>query len=74
MAGDCQPIAVIASQTVLPLLVRGFKVSRDPKFVEKLEYMTPPERVNLDGFLDGWFSAQTQAALKATLARLKKPH
>ena len=31
-----------------PHLVRGFKVSRDPKFVEKLEdivglYMSPPE-------------------------------
>ena len=31
-----------------PHLVRGFKISRDPKFVEKLEdvvglYMSPPE-------------------------------
>lgn len=31
------------------------------------------ERINLDGFLDDWFSDTTQAALAATLARLKKP-
>jgi len=29
--------------------------------------------MGLEGFLDEWFSDETQAALKATLARLKKP-
>lgn len=33
-----------------------------------------PARIDLDGFLDDWFSAATQSALKATLARLKTPH
>jgi len=29
--------------------------------------------MGLEGFLDEWFSDETQAALTATLARLKKP-
>lgn len=32
-----------------------------------------PARIDLDRFLDDWFSDDTQAALKAMVARLKKP-
>ena len=43
-----QRVAALANQCLKPHIVRGFKVSRDPLFVEKLEdivglYLSPPE-------------------------------
>ena len=34
--------------------------------------MTNPARIALDGFIDGWFAAETQAVLQGLVARLKK--
>lgn len=37
-----------------------------------IDAATRPERINLDHFLDDWFGADTQIALKAMVARVKK--
>lgn len=37
-----------------------------------IDAATRPERINLDHFLDDWFGADTQNALKAMVARVKK--
>jgi hypothetical protein len=31
-----------------------------------------PERIQLDGFVDAWFAPDTQAALRALMAKLGK--
>lgn len=37
-----------------------------------VDAMTNPARIALDGFIDGWFAAETQAVLQGLVARLKK--
>jgi len=67
------PRALDWLRALLALPRHAMLTTRRMARADLIDAVNRPERINLDGFLDDWFSAQTQAALKATLARLKKP-
>lgn len=67
------PRALAWLRALLALPRHAMLTTRRMARADLIDAVCQRERINLDGFLDDWFSDATQAALAATLARLKKP-
>ncbi len=67
-----QSRAVAWLQQLLTLPSAPMLATRALARADMVEALTDPKRVNLDNFLDGWNGPDTQRALQALVARLKK--
>lgn len=66
------PRALEWLRALLALPRNPMLVTRQMARADLIDAATRPERINLDHFLDDWFSDDTQTALKAMVARVKK--
>jgi len=67
------PRALAWLHALLALPRHAMLSTRSMARADLIDAVGRPEHMGLEGFLDEWFSDETQAALTATLARLKKP-
>lgn len=70
--GELLPRALEWLRALLALPRKPMLATRQMARADLIDATTRPERINLDHFLDDWFSDDTQIALKAMVARVKK--
>jgi enoyl-CoA hydratase/carnithine racemase len=69
---QCVPRSIALLNEILALPSAPMLATRAMVRADLVDALTDPSRLNLDQFLADWNSADTQAALKALVARLKK--
>lgn len=70
-AGDVAPRAVSWLQGIAALPIGPMRETRAIARADAIEALRP-EHIELERFVEGWFAADTQAALAAVMARLRK--
>lgn len=70
-SGDVVPRAIAWLQTLLKLPQQPMLQTRTLARADVVEALQP-ENIQLERFIESWYSADTQAALQAMVARLKK--
>jgi len=70
--GEVRPRAVAWLNGLLALPSAPMLATRALARADLIEALTDPKRINLDGFLEAWNQPDTQGALQALVARLKK--
>jgi enoyl-CoA hydratase/carnithine racemase len=69
---QCVPRAIALLDDLFALPSAPMLATRAMARTDLVEALTDPKRLNLDQFLAEWNNEDTQAALKALVARLKK--
>jgi enoyl-CoA hydratase/carnithine racemase len=69
---NCTPRAIALLNELLALPSAPMLATRAMARADLIEALTDPKRLNLDRFLEEWNNVDTQNALKALVARLKK--
>jgi len=70
--GQVRPRAVAWLNDLLILPSSPMLATRALARADLIDALTDPKRINLDSFLDAWNEPDTQGALQALVARLKK--